>query len=237
MGRNQRIRKEEKLEKKKTRKEIIEARAKEKFWRVANPLIKTFSALLFTVLIMSITFFVFGKLDDNYGKPKVQVSKEAEIKTDKGIIRIAFYDKDAPKTVQNFQLLTKRGYYNGTKFHRVEPGFVIQGGDPLSKDEFPDNDGTGGESAWGGKFADELNKDTGSYKTGYKTGVVAMANSGTDTNGSQFFILLGDQKDMPNKYTIFGHVTSGMDVVKNIKKGDVMKEVKMVEVPVTSSVK
>lgn len=237
MGRNQRIRKEGKSEKKKVQKEIIQSRAKTKFWNVANPLIKTFSVVLFTALIISVTYFVFGKLDENFGKPKVQVSKEVEIKTDKGIIRIGLYDKDAPKTVENFRLLAKRGYYNSTKFHRVEPGFVIQGGDPLSKDNFPDNDGTGGESAWGGKFADELNKDTGSYKKGYKAGVVAMANSGVDTNGSQFFILLGDQPEMPKNYTIFGHVTSGMDVVKQIKKGDLMKEVKLVEIPLVSSVK
>ncbi len=237
MGKNQRSRKEGKVEQKKMRKEIVNQRGKERFWGIANPLIKIFSALLFTTLILTVTHFAMGKLDDHNNKPKVQVSKEALIKTDKGIIRFAFYKNDAPKTVENFSLLAERGYYNGTKFHRVEDGFVIQGGDPLSKDGDPANDGTGGESAWGGKFNDELNKDTDSYKTGYKAGTVAMANSGVNTNGSQFFICLEDQEKLPKNYTIFGHITTGMDVVKKIKKGDEMKEVKLVDVPVASEVK
>lgn len=236
MGRNQRIRKEEKMEQRKLRRETIDGRAKERFWEIANPVIRIFSALLFTVLIIAVTHFTYAKLDSN-DTSKVKTAKQAQIKTDKGIITIAFYEKDAPKTVQNFESLADRGYYNGTKFHRVEPGFVIQGGDPLSKDDDPSNDGTGGESAWGGKFNDELNNDTDSYKTGYKAGTVAMANSGPNTNGSQFFICLSDQPKLPKSYTIFGYVTAGMDVVEKITKGDVMKEVKLIEVPVASGVK
>ena len=134
------------------------------------------------------------------------------IKTAKGDIEIVFYPKDAPKTVTNFATLAKRGYYNNLTFHRVEPGFVIQGGDP-------NGNGTGGTSIYGEKFEDELNPNTDSYKEGYKEGVVAMANAGPNTNGSQFFIMLADNP-LPHNYTIFGKVTKGMDVVKKIERGD-----------------
>ena len=139
-------------------------------------------------------------------------ANKATITTAKGNIEIELYSQDAPKTVTNFATLSKRGYYNNLTFHRVEPGFVIQGGDP-------NGNGTGGTSIYGAKFADELNTNTASYKEGYKEGVVAMANSGPNTNGSQFFIMLEDNS-LPHLYTIFGKVTKGMDVVKQIEVGD-----------------
>ncbi len=139
-------------------------------------------------------------------------AKTAVIKTAKGDIEIELYPADSPKTVTNFATLAKRGYYDGLTFHRVEPGFVIQGGDP-------NGNGTGGTSIYGAKFEDELNPNTPSYKAGYKEGVVAMANSGPNTNGSQFFIMLADN-DLPHAYTIFGKVTKGIDVVKKILAGD-----------------
>lgn len=142
------------------------------------------------------------------------------INTGKGIIEVEFYPQDAPKTVMNFATLAKNKFYDGLKFHRVEPGFVIQGGDPLSKDEDPSNDGTGGSSIYGGKFADELNPETESYKAGYVEGTLAMANSGPNTNGSQFFIMWEDKTDLPKNYTIFGKVTTGMDVVQKMVAGD-----------------
>ncbi|MDO8513682.1 MAG: peptidylprolyl isomerase [bacterium] len=237
MGRNQRIRKDQKEEIRKSIKQQVKQRGREKFWSVANPILRIFSAFLFTILIVLGTNVVFGKLDDHAKKPKLETIKGVEIKTAKGVIQFAFYDKDAPKTVENFRLLAERGYYNGTKFHRVEPGFVIQGGDPLSKDNDPSNDGTGGESAWGGYFNDELNPNTDSYKSGYKAGTVAMANSGKNTNGSQFFITLADQPNLPKDYTIFGHVTSGMDVVPRITKDDTMTEVKLIDIPIASKAK
>ncbi len=127
-----------------------------------------------------------------------------------GKIQLEFFDKDAPKTVENFLRLTDSGYYNCLTFHRVAKGFVIQGGDPSGN-------GSGGVSAFGEKFADELNPETASYKTGYVKGVLAMANAGPNTNGSQFFILLGDQTSwMPHNYTIFGKVKAGQDVVDKI---------------------
>ena len=140
------------------------------------------------------------------------------IHTAKGDIEFETYPKDAPKTVANFSTLAKKGYYNGLTFHRVEPGFVIQGGDP-------NGNGSGGYSIYGPTFEDELNPDTVSYKEGYKEGVVAMANRGPNTNGSQFFIMLADNDSLPKNYTIFGKVTKGMDVVKQIAVGDKMTSV------------
>lgn len=127
---------------------------------------------------------------------------------DFGKITVGLYDKDAPKTVENFLRLTDSGYYNCLTFHRVAKGFVIQGGDP-------NGDGTGGQSAFGKAFADELNPATASFKAGYVKGVLAMANSGPNTNGSQFFIMLADNQLLPN-YTIFGKVIAGQDVVDKI---------------------
>ncbi len=127
------------------------------------------------------------------------------IETNKGTIVFETYDADAPKAAQNFVALAQKGFYNGTIFHRVIPGFMIQGGDPTGT-------GRGGP---GYKFADELDPNTSSYKAGYVRGTVAMANSGPNTNGSQFFIMQSDYA-LPHKYTIFGKVLSGMDVVDAI---------------------
>jgi cyclophilin family peptidyl-prolyl cis-trans isomerase len=133
------------------------------------------------------------------------------IDTNYGKIVIETYDADAPNTVKNFVTLAEKGFYNGLTFHRVIKGFMIQGGDP-------NGTGTGGP---GYQFADELNPNTPSYKAGYKKGVVAMANAGPNTNGSQFFIMTADYP-LPNLYTIFGKVVSGQEVVDtiaNVKTG------------------
>ncbi len=129
------------------------------------------------------------------------------IKTNMGDISFVTYDGDAPNTVKNFITLAEKGFYNGLTFHRVIPGFMIQGGDPVGN-------GTGGP---GYKFDDELNPQTDSYKAGYKKGVVAMANAGPNTNGSQFFIMVSDYP-LPNNYTIFGKVVLGQDVADAISK-------------------
>lgn len=141
---------------------------------------------------------------------RVSASK-ATIKTEKGNIEFVLYPQDAPKTVTNFATLSKNGYYNNLTFHRVE-SWVVQGGDPTGT-------GKGGSSIYGETFEDELNPETQSYKEGYVEGVLAMANRGPNTNGSQFFILTRDTPLDP-AYTIFGKVTSGMDIVKSIKQGD-----------------
>ena len=127
------------------------------------------------------------------------------LETNYGNITFQTYDTDAPKTVDNFVTLANKKFYDGLTFHRVIKGFMIQGGDP-------NGTGTGGP---GYQFADELNPDTASYKAGYKKGVVAMANAGPNTNGSQFFIMAEDYP-LPNSYTIFGKVVSGQDVVDKI---------------------
>jgi cyclophilin family peptidyl-prolyl cis-trans isomerase len=127
------------------------------------------------------------------------------LETSKGTIVFETYDADAPKTSENFITLANKGFYNGVIFHRVIEGFMIQGGDPTGT-------GMGGP---GYKFADELNPATASYKGGYTRGTVAMANSGPNTNGSQFFIMHKDYP-LPNSYTIFGKVIQGMEVVDAI---------------------
>jgi cyclophilin family peptidyl-prolyl cis-trans isomerase len=125
-----------------------------------------------------------------------------------GDIKVQLYDQDAPKTVENFLKLSLSGYYDCLTFHRIAKGFVIQGGDPTGT-------GSGGDSAFGGEFADELDPNTPSSKAGYQKGVLAMANRGPNTNTSQFFIMLANN-DLPHNYTIFGKVIEGMDVVDKI---------------------
>jgi cyclophilin family peptidyl-prolyl cis-trans isomerase len=132
----------------------------------------------------------------------------AVIETNKGTIKIELLEQDAPKTTENFRLLAEKGYYDGVIFHRVIKNFMIQGGDPLGE-------GYGGESAWGGKFADEIDKSSPLYQGAYSKGTVAMANAGPNTNGSQFFIMHIDYP-LPPSYTKFGKVIEGQDVVNSI---------------------
>lgn len=135
------------------------------------------------------------------------------LKTSMGEITLRLYQKNAPKTVENFIKLAKSGFYDGVRFHRVIKGFMIQSGDPLSKDDTAQSRwGTGGP---GYQFADEIDPNGVLYKAGYKRGILAMANSGPNTNGSQFFIIHQDYP-LPPAYTIFGEVTGGLDVVDKI---------------------
>ncbi|HUI08154.1 MAG TPA: peptidylprolyl isomerase [Verrucomicrobiae bacterium] len=136
----------------------------------------------------------------------------AVIETKFGKMVIEFYDKDAPKTVANFVKLAKQGFYNGTTFHRVIPGFMIQGGDPNSKDDDRSNDGTGGP---GYTIEEEIKRD-------HKRGTIAMARLGDQVNpekrssGSQFFINVKDNNFLNGGYTVFGNVIAGMDVADKI---------------------
>jgi cyclophilin family peptidyl-prolyl cis-trans isomerase len=145
------------------------------------------------------------------GNPKVPAGAtssggmHAVIETDKGPIELELLATDSPKAVENFRLLAEHGYYDGLTFHRIVKGFMVQGGDPAG-------DGTGGESAWGGTFADGIQPDSALYRGGYRRGMVAMANSGPDTNGSQFFVM-HQNYPLPPRYVIFARVTSGMEVV------------------------
>jgi peptidyl-prolyl cis-trans isomerase B (cyclophilin B) len=134
---------------------------------------------------------------------------QAVLKTNMGDIKVEFYNEAAPKTVNNFLKLAKDGFYDNTKFHRIIEDFMIQGGDPLSKDDDKKSRwGTGGP---GYTFEDEINNKK------LVKGSLAMANSGPDTNGSQFFIVTKETTPwLDGKHTNFGEVVEGMDVVENI---------------------
>ena len=132
------------------------------------------------------------------------------IETNMGTIKLELFGQDAPQTVRNFITLARQGFYDGTKFHRVIPDFMIQGGDPNSKDNDWSNDGQGGP---GYAFADEIN----SHKL--VRGVLAMANAGPNTNGSQFFIVTAVATPwLDGHHTVFGQVTEGLEIVDAISK-------------------
>jgi cyclophilin family peptidyl-prolyl cis-trans isomerase len=138
------------------------------------------------------------------------------IATERGDIVMDLDPRLAPKSVNNFIALARDGYYDGLTFHRVEPGFVIQGG-------CPEGSGRGGP---GYKFADEP------VQGDYTAGAVAMANAGPDTNGSQFFVCLDNLSGrLPKQYNLFGHVVEGMDAVLAVQRGDVMNSVTIEERP------
>jgi peptidyl-prolyl cis-trans isomerase B (cyclophilin B) len=138
------------------------------------------------------------------------------ITTERGNIVMDLDPRLAPTTVNNFVSLARDGYYDGLTFHRVEPGFVIQGG-------CPEGSGRGGP---GYRFEDEP------VQGDYTQGAVAMANAGPNTNGSQFFICLEDLAGrLPKQYNLFGHVVEGMDAVLGTRKGDVMQSVTVEERP------
>ena len=143
------------------------------------------------------------------------MAETARITLDNGnTIDIAFYPEDAPKTVENFVTLAKKGFYNGLKFHRVVPDFVVQGG-------CPKGDGTGGP---GYTIPAEFNTKK------HVRGTVAMARSQhPDSAGCQFYITYGATPHLDGSYTVFGHVVSGMEHVDRIKQGDRMKTVAIVE--------
>ncbi|KAL0978167.1 hypothetical protein UPYG_G00166940 [Umbra pygmaea] len=127
------------------------------------------------------------------------------IETTMGTFLVELYWSHAPITCKNFAELARRGYYNNTKFHRVIKDFMIQGGDPTGT-------GRGGASIFGKQFEDELHPDL--KFTG--AGILAMANAGPDTNGSQFFLTLGPTQWLDGKHSIFGRVSSGMSVVNRV---------------------
>jgi peptidyl-prolyl cis-trans isomerase B (cyclophilin B) len=151
-------------------------------------------------------------------KMTIDVNKKysAVIDTSKGKIVVDLFAKDAPKTVNNFVFLAREGFYNGTVFHRVIPDFMIQGGDPT---------GTGRGNP-GYRFEDEVGPENLNV---FKTGTLAMANSGPNTNGSQFFITHKPTEWLLGKHTIFGQVREGQDVVNAIEKGDTIKGITIEE--------
>ena len=138
---------------------------------------------------------------------------KAEIKTSKGLMKVEFYDEDAPKAVENFTKLAKDGYYNGLTFHRVLPNFVIQGGCP---------DGTG---AGGPGYQIDCELDGGNQF--HDRGVLSMAHAGRNTGGSQFFIChsRAGTAHLDGNHTCFGKVVDGLDVIDEIREGDLIKEI------------
>eukprot|EP00245_Coleochaete_scutata_P002210 TRINITY_DN12909_c0_g1_i1.p1 TRINITY_DN12909_c0_g1~~TRINITY_DN12909_c0_g1_i1.p1 ORF type:complete len:179 (-),score=19.93 TRINITY_DN12909_c0_g1_i1:55-540(-) len=127
------------------------------------------------------------------------------LETSMGAITLEMYTTHAPRTCRNFVELSRRGYYNNVKFHRIIPDFMVQGGDPTGT-------GRGGESIYGAKFEDEITREL--KHTG--AGILSMANAGPNTNGSQFFLTLGPTPWLDGKHTIFGRVCGGMEVVKRL---------------------
>jgi len=149
--------------------------------------------------IVFLVFFCFAILGN-------AAEKEVVFETNAGVIVFKLFPEVAPKTVENFVGLVKKGYYDGIIFHRVIKNFMIQGGDPTGT-------GSGGSSLWGGKFKDE-------FKIGVvfdRVGLLAMANAGKNTNGSQFFITTVKTPHLNEKHTIFGEVIEGYDVVEKIE--------------------
>ncbi len=145
----------------------------------------------------------------------IDTSKQytATIETEKGSIVLELFASDVPVTVNNFVFLAREGFYDGTTFHRVIPDFMAQGGDPTGT-------GTGGP---GYKFADEFTEHT------HVAGTLSMANSGPNTNGSQFFITYSPQSHLDRKHTVFGQLVLGEKVLKAIKNGDTIVRITIEE--------
>lgn len=174
---------------------------------------KTYIPLIVAIVLLG-AFFMLTR--DKVAVPDLLISPSpnmgiiAKMKTNFGDIELELFASDAPKTVENFIKLANEGFYDGVKFHRVIKGFMIQSGDPLSKDDSQKSIwGTGGP---GYQFADEIHTNNRNV-----AGTIAMANSGPDTNGSQFFINTADNNFLDTKHTVFGKVIAGMDVIATIE--------------------
>lgn len=215
-------------------------------------------AIIGGIIIIAVAGFILFGLPKGASAPKdasihnqpdqnPMAPKKITIKTSKGDIELELYPTVAPKTVENFITLANEGFYDGTKFHRVIPEFMIQGGDPLSKTDDP-RVGTGGP---GYAFPDEINPrslgvpeevikqyESQGYVYDYSltslpvdVGSIAMANAGPNTNGSQFFIVTySPQPHLNGKHTVFGKVIKGMDVVRAIRQGDAIESIEIMNV-------
>ena len=148
------------------------------------------------------------------------MSKTATIETSKGTIVAELFDTEVPNTVANFEQLANSQFYDGTRFHRVIRDFMIQGGDPLSRDAGNPRVGTGGP---GYKIKCETDRNTHRHVAG----TLSMAHAGKDTGGSQFFICHGPQRHLDGVHTVFGEVTEGMDVVLRIERNVVVNSIRV----------
>ncbi len=154
---------------------------------------------------------------------------KAQFSTNKGSFELELFPDLAPKTVENFVTLAESDFYNGVKFHRVIAGFMVQAGDPLSKDEeMVDRWGTGGP---GYTFEDEIHAENNNL-----IGTISMANAGPNTNGSQFFINTADNGFLDGKHTVFGKVVSGMDIVSMIESVDTFPNDRPIEHVIIESI-
>jgi peptidyl-prolyl cis-trans isomerase B (cyclophilin B) len=146
--------------------------------------------------------------------------KTATMETSRGTIRLELFDQEAPATVANFEKLANEQFYDGTRFHRVISNFMVQGGDPLSRDPNDPRVGTGGP---GYRIKCETHRNVHKHAAG----TLSMAHAGKDTGGSQFFICHAPQPHLDGVHTVFGQVTEGMDIVNAIRKGDVLTSVRV----------
>ena len=174
------------------------------------------------IILLTIFLAIVGCGTKKENKESVMDKEIAVISTKFGDIKLEFFDEIAPKHVESFKLHAQNGYYDGTIFHRVIPGFMIQGGDPLSKAEDKSRHGTGGNAAKFFGIGDENSESTWDLPaefsaTPHERGILSMARSqDPDSGGSQFFICVADARFLDNQYTVFGKVVSGMDVVDSI---------------------
>jgi len=146
--------------------------------------------------------------------------KTATITTTEGVITAELYDEEAPGTVANFEKLANDGFYDGTRFHRCIPDFVIQGGDPLSREPNHPRVGTGGPGY-------TIKCETARNVHKHVAGTLSMAHAGKDTGGSQFFICHAPQRHLDGVHTVFGQVTDGMDVVRKITPAAVVNSIRV----------
>jgi len=232
MGKIQKLKKQRKIEKELKQEQKQKSRKKKDTIIIA--------VLLLIVITIGVIFYI-SRI--NKDKNIIRVI----IETEKGDIKLELYKDMAPDTVDNFVKLTNEDFYNGTTFHRVIDGFVIQGGDPLSRDDDLSNDGTGGP---GYVFENEINPkslkitqqeiaalENQGYVFDYtlesiphEPGVISMANAGPNSNGSQFFIVTDNpQPHLNGKHTVFGRVYEGMDVVHSIEQNDIMNNVYIID--------
>ena len=148
------------------------------------------------------------------------MAKTATIETSKGTITAELFDTEVPNTVANFEKLANSKFYDGTRFHRVISDFMIQGGDPLSKDPGNPRVGTGGPG-----YTIKCETDRNTHR--HVAGTLSMAHAGKDTGGSQFFICHSPQPHLDRKHTVFGQVSKGMDVVNSIRQNDVVNSIRV----------
>jgi peptidyl-prolyl cis-trans isomerase B (cyclophilin B) len=208
------------MSKKKAKKNKVQRKVWYKNMKIVIPVIAAvlIAGAVLTLFLTGVIKMPSSQPAKSYNSPVpmvIDINKKytAVIKTAKGDLTLELYPQDAPVTVNSFVSLARKGFYNGLTFHRIIPGFMAQGGDPTGT-------GSGGP---GYKFQDEFSSRT------HQAGSLSMANSGPNTNGSQFFICYAPQPHLNGKHTVFGQLTQGMDALKQLVNGDKMTEVIITE--------